>query len=167
MPVKSNYQEWKRRWTAIEKASKESIRSATPGVAKEVRDLIRERIPPGNSSRQGMTNAFPGYAARGTLKSAIVAGPVRDQGKSFVAKVGLGASVGAKTRMIARVHEYGMVIKARNKPYMRFQIGGQWVSIKRVRIRSKRFFRAGMDEAQQRFPEFVGKYIKGRFPRKG
>jgi hypothetical protein len=55
----------------------------------------------------------------------------------------------------AYVHEYGMTIHARTKPYLHFQIGDKWIKTKQVRIRQKRFFRSGWDEARAKFPQFI------------
>lgn len=140
------------------------LREATPAVARYTRDTIRKRVPPGNTSTSGMSNRFPGYAATGDLKNAIVAGPVRTRVRAFHAKVGIADHANAFTRTKARVHEYGKVIHARRAPYLHFQVRGQWVKVKRVRVRAKRFFRAGWDEAQRNFPEILGRHVRQRWP---
>lgn len=164
MPVRSNIREWQAALRDVQRDHKQAVRDATPAVARYARDQIRARIPPGATESRGMTNRFPGYAATGNLKSAIVAGPVRVSGDTYSAAVGLSANVGGFNAMKALVHEYGMVIRAKNVPYMTFQIMGKWVRVKRVRIRAKRFFRAGMDEAARRFPEIVAEHLTRRFP---
>lgn len=158
---------WRAELDGVRRGTHEVIRQATPAVARYTRDTIRKRVPPGATTAVGMSNRFPGYAATGRLKSQIVAGPVRNSGNNgFTAHVGLAANATRLDEIKARVHEYGMVIHARNRPFMVFQIQGRWVQVRRVRIRAKRFFRSGWAEAQTRFPDILGQYVRQRWPAK-
>lgn len=124
--------------------TREAIRRATAKVAGHAVERIREQVPPGGSG------AFPGYAATGTLKAAITAGPVVVNGDTYRSVVAVRG--GAKVQMYATVHEYGKVITARRKPYLVFRINGQWIRTKQVRIRAKRFFETGWNAAVAELP---------------
>lgn len=163
MPARSNLNQWRQALRSAQTNHQEIIRQMAPAVAREARDTIRRRLPPGATSSSGMTNPFPGYAATGRLKESIVAGPATKAGNSFRIYVGLARHARKLERMKFAVHEYGMVIKARNKPYLTFKIGDKWISTKRVRIRAKRFFRSGWDEVRRRFPELMGQYVRQRW----
>lgn len=164
MPVRSNIQAYRRALREAGADTQKVIRQALPMIARDVRDTIRKRIPPGSSSGSGMSSRFPGYAATGALKNSIAAGPVRGTKTNFSCSVGLAANANRLTQIKARVHEYGMVIHARNAPRLVFQVQGRWVAVPRVRIRAKRFFRSGWAEAQRKFPELLGTYIQQRWP---
>ena len=62
----------------------------------------------------------------------------------------------------ASVHEYGMVIRGR--PWLIFQIQGEWKKVRRVRITSKRFFRDGVRRGARRFPQIMGEQIELTLP---
>lgn len=156
----SNIRQWQAAVKRVENDAQAAIREATPAMARQARDAIRSRIPPGASG-----GLFPGYAATGRMKSQVVAGPVRPRGKtSFGAKVGLAANATALDRIKARVHEYGKIIRARRKPYLVFKIGEQWIRAKSVRIKPKEPFRTGWEEAQRNMPALMQKHIAARWP---
>jgi hypothetical protein len=151
---------------ALDKEKKltgQALRQAVPQLAEYTRDTIRKRIPPGASTSSGMSNRFPGYAATGGLKNAVVAGPLQVQGNVYRATVGIPATTSPAILTRAYVHEFGKVIHARRAPYLVFQVQGQWVKTKRVRIRAKRFFRAGWGEAKGYFPEALGRMVRSHW----
>lgn len=51
----------------------------------------------------------------------------------------------------ARQKEYGGVIKAKNAPYLVFQIDGQWVQVKQVYQAPQPAFRPAMDENWKKY----------------
>jgi hypothetical protein len=51
----------------------------------------------------------------------------------------------------AKQKEYGGVIKAKNAPYLVFQIDGQWVQIKQVYQAPQPAFRPAMDENWKKY----------------
>lgn len=164
----ANIQAWREALDNQENAFLQTARAATPAVARFTRDNIIKRIPPDNTSTSGMTNPFPGYAATGSLKSSIVAGPVQNRGQdSWVAYVGVAVNATRLQKIKAYVHEYGMIIYPRNAKVLRFYIPGVGIVFAdKVRIRAKRFMRSGWDEARQRFPEIIEGYIRQRWPLK-
>ncbi len=140
-----------------------ALRQATGAIAGYARDTIRKRIPPGATTSSGMSNRFPGYAATGRLKGAVVATPVRREGDSFVSLVGIPPTADNLTLIKAYVHEFGKVIRTRRAPYLHFQVQGQWVKVKRVRIRAKRFFRSGWAEARHYFPDAMRRMVRSHW----
>lgn len=102
--------------------------------ADELQAAIRANIP---HTRGQSAGRFPGYAATGALWSDVQRTKARRVGLVTVADVYMrpGAS-----RVYQRVHEHGGVIRAKNKPYLVFKIGGRWVRVKQVRIRKKEYF---------------------------
>lgn len=54
--------------------------------------------------------------------------------------------VGAGTNVVyARIHEEGGVIKAKNAPYLHFQVGGRWVKTKQVTIPARPYVRPSIE----------------------
>ena len=138
------------------KATKEQVTKAMYYANRKTADAaqayVRRYIPPPKGS-----SLFPGYAATGALSNAVsVAGPMPITGgvKSdiFMAQ--------DRTRVYQRIHEYGGIIKARNKPYLVFMIMGRWVRVKQVRIRPKRYWYHGWRYGMQRFHLVFDKYMK-------
>ena len=57
------------------------------------------------------------------------------------------ASVGPRGVKYARIHEYGGIIKAKNKPFLVFQTkDGAWHSVKAVHIPARPYMRPAFDE---------------------
>lgn len=162
-----NTAELKRALRVHQTEYRQVLREAMPAISRNARDRIRNRIPPGATTRSGMTNPFPGYAATGNLKSNVVAGPVKEVNGIYIANVGIAVHANRHTKMVFVVHEYGKVIHARpDNPtgLMSFRVQGQWVRTPRVRIKAKRFFRSGWDEARRQFPEILNENIVQRWP---
>ena len=121
-------------------------------TADAAQSYVRRYIPPPKGA-----SLFPGYAAKGALSNAVsVDGPIPIAGgvKSdiFMAQ--------DRTRIYQRIHEYGGIIKARNKPYLVFRVQGRWVRTKQVTIRPKRYWYHGWRYGLQRFHLMFEKYMK-------
>lgn len=142
-----------------------AVRRAAPAVARYVRDTVRKRIPPGNTSTSGMSNRFPGYAATGRLKNSIVASPVQESaGRRSNIRVGVAAGASRLDHIKLHVHEYGKVIRPRRAPYLVFRNEeGRLVFARRVRIRAKRFFRSGWDEAQRNYVRILTQELRRNY----
>ena len=144
------------RWVANARAEQERIhraaRGAMPAVGRDVRDMVRNRIPPG-ASPAGITNAFGGYAATGRMKASFVASPVTEEGGRIRARVGLRAGYAAVDGIKAYVHEDGAVIRPRRARALRFEIGSRVIFAKSVRIRPKGYFAAAWEQARQEAPQ--------------
>jgi hypothetical protein len=153
----SNYEQWKREIEAMGSVTDATMQEALTEVGAFARDAIRRRLPPGGDGR------FPGYASKGILKNAIVAGRVTGSPGNQRISVGLASNAGPRTRIKAFVHEYGMTIHAKRYPYMTFKINGKWVKAKQVTIRAKHFFADGWAEAERMLPEIVAQYLRQRW----
>lgn len=141
-----------------------AVREVMPAVGRYTRDTIRKRIPPGNTSTSGMSNPFPGYAATGRMRTTIVSGPIIDLGGGkYRIRVGIAANARVLDRIKIFVHEYGMVIRPRRASVLRFQVRGETVFAKKVRIRAKRFMRSGFYEAQINYPRIVEQEMAKRW----
>lgn len=129
----------------LEKKFAFATRKAASRGGRVLRDAIREQIPP----PRGAGN-FPGYAAKGALRRAIVdTEPVnRPTAKDWQVSVLVNQS--SPARVYARIHNVGGVIRARNAPYLKFKIGNQWIQVKQVRIRRKSYMAQGVKLARER-----------------
>lgn len=145
-----NIKDWQQAFSRVRTNIREGNKKAVEEAAAYARDRIQMRIPPGATN-----SSFPGYAATGQLKNAIVASPARQVGKEYVARVGLSQSAPRIVHIKAFVHEYGMVIHAKNGPYLIFQVQGKWVKVPSVTIRPKRFIAYGWRDARERFSEVL------------
>lgn len=157
---------WMQDLYAERNVARGAVRDSAPAVSRYVRDTIRKRIPPGNSSTSGMSNRFPGYAATGRLKSAIVSSPVQE-GPNRVSTIRVGIAAGASRldHIKLHVHEYGKVIRPRRARLLVFRNeAGQLVFARRVRIRAKRFFRSGWDEASRNYVRVLNRELRSRWP---
>ncbi len=129
----------------LEKKFAFATRKAASRGGRVLRDAIREQIPP----PRGAGN-FPGYAAKGALRRAIVdTEPVnRPTARDWQVSVVINESSSA--RVYAHIHNVGGVIRARNAPYLKFKIGNQWIQVKQVRIRRKSYMAQGVKLARER-----------------
>jgi hypothetical protein len=134
------------------------ISGAAELLAETARDEIRDRLPPGGSK-----SVFPGYAATGRLRNAIVSEPVRYDGQRYRARVGLDRGASALTRTIASVHERGATIRPRRAPALVFQVQGRWVRTQQVRSRAKHYFSQGWAAASRRIPGLLTRLIERGF----
>ena len=72
-------------------------------------------------------------------------------------KVGRGWTVRVWVRLIgrvalyARIHETGGVIRAKNGPYLHFNVQGRWVRVPSVTITRKQYFAKGIKKTRQTF----------------
>ena len=106
----------------------------TKAAAREVQLAIRDKLP---GYRTG-AGKFEGYAATGALRRAVSTTAPRKTRNGYEAEVFLAPG---PHMVYAAIHEYGGIIRARRAPYLVFKVKGQWVSVKQVRIRQKKFWR--------------------------
>jgi hypothetical protein len=149
-----NFDQWKREVELMGSVTSKTIRAALPEVGEYAKQAIQRRLPPGDDGR------FPGYAAKGNLKSAIVVSKVTGGQNSPTITVGLAKNTSQLNLIKAFVHEYGMTIHARRFIYMTFKIKGKWVRAKQVTIRPKHFFRDAWEETAQKFPVIVEQFLR-------
>jgi hypothetical protein len=62
----------------------------------------------------------------------------------------------------ARVHELGAVIHARRAPYLKFQIDGQWVQVRSVKIPARPHWRPAIDKAKTPIIREIGNELNRR-----
>lgn len=62
----------------------------------------------------------------------------------------------------AAIHESGGVIRATNKPYLKFQIGNRWVSVKEVTIPARPYLEPAISENVDEMYKIIYDNIKER-----
>lgn len=78
------------------------------------------------------------------------------------------ASVGPRGVKYARIHEYGGIIKAKNKPFMVFQTkDGAWHSVKSVHIPARPYMRPAFDEHEQDINDVMARVIERKLKEVG
>lgn len=55
-------------------------------------------------------------------------------------EIGAGSNV-----VYARIHEFGGTIKAKNAPFLKFQIGGRWAQVKQVQIPARPYVKPSIE----------------------
>lgn len=59
----------------------------------------------------------------------------------------------------ARIHNYGGIIRAKNKPYLVFKINGKWIKVKSVTIKARQYM--GFNEQMlKKYEEMIVKYYQ-------
>ena len=129
----------------LEKKFAFATRKAASRGGRVLRDAIREQIPP----PRGAGN-FPGYAATGTLRRAIVDTEPVNRPRANDWQVSVLVNESSPARVYAHIHNVGGVIRARNAPYLKFKIGNQWIQVKQVRIKRKNYMANGVKLARER-----------------
>jgi len=56
----------------------------------------------------------------------------------------------------ARIHELGGVIKAKNVPYLRFKVDGNWVSVTQVTIPPRPYIMSSLNESVKKIGDILG-----------
>ena len=126
-----------------------ATRAAARDAGRTARDAIRRQVPDGT----GPVGRWPGYAATGRLRAAVVAQePVRLSSRTQNAgdwEVRVGVQRTRRAVVYARIHEWGGTIRPVRAKVLRFVLHGQVVFAQRVRIRRKRWFLTGWRLAQE------------------
>lgn len=129
----------------LEKKFVFATRKAASRGGRVLRDSIREFVPP----PKGAGN-FPGYAAKGALRRAIVDTEPINRPTARDWQVSVLVNENSPARVYAHIHNVGGVIRARNAPYLKFKIGNQWIQVKQVRIKRKSYMAQGVKLARER-----------------
>lgn len=153
MPARSNFPEWSAAMRDAQRQYGVAMRSGVEHMGMFTRDAVRRLVPPGAVG----ASRFPGYAATGSLKNSIIYTPVRKDGDRYMTTVGVDPGAPRIEQIKASAHEYGVVIRGR--PWLVFQIQGEWKKVRRVRIVSKRFFRDGVRWGADRFARIMSDQI--------
>ena len=130
----------------LEKKFAFATRKAASRGGRVLRDAIREQIPP----PRGAGN-FPGYAAKGTLRRAIVDTEPQNRPRANDWQVSVVVNESSPARVYAHIHNVGGVIVPRKAKILRF-IGqdGKVVFAHRVRIKRKNYMAQGVKLARER-----------------
>lgn len=155
-----NFAEWQNALKQHEKKLQLVAGEAAYHAAIKARDRVYDRLPPGIASVQGMTNEFPGYAARGRMKTTFAAYAPTRQGNTARSRMALSQNANRLDRQKAYVHEYGWIIRPRRAKYLVFKIFDKWVSVKRAVIREKRYFRSAWAETLRAGRADIERYIR-------
>ncbi len=100
--------------------------------------LARQRMRPGGGGPQTRT----GRLARSLRRR------VSRQGDAVLGELSADAPYAA-------AQEYGAVIQARQGKYLKFQVQGRWVSVRRVVLPARPFLRPAADQAVKDLQEYV------------
>jgi HK97 gp10 family phage protein len=65
------------------------------------------------------------------------------------------ASVGPRNVVYAAIQEFGGIINAREGGYLRFQIDGQWITVRSVTIPARPYLRPALDENKDEIREAI------------
>jgi len=115
----------------ITRASAQACKAA----AREVQLAIRDKLP----GYQTPAGKFEGYAATGALRRAVSVTDPRRTSDGHQAEVYLAPG---RHMIYAGIHEFGGIIRAKNPSgYLTFRVRGQWVRVRQVRIRQKKYWR--------------------------
>jgi len=91
----------------------------------------------------------------GRLRGSI-ATEVRQDGNTVTGRIGSNV-------VYAHIHELGGVIRPKTATYLRFQIGGQWKSVKQVRMPARPFLRPALEDNMGRFREIFRRSLMEAF----
>jgi len=84
----------------------------------------------------------------GRLRNSIT-GKAQRIGNKIIGKVGTNVEY-------ARIHEFGGDIYPKNAPYLRFQVNGQWVTTKHVKIPKRPYLQPSLKENRDRILRDLG-----------
>lgn len=90
----------------------------------------------------------------GALEKSIKKGPYLQRGVGAAGEQKIYSNL-----VYAAIHEFGGVIRAKNKPYLVFKVNGHWYRKKQVTIPKRPYFQPAADEAIAKWPEFVEETI--------
>jgi len=100
----------------------------------------------------GHKDEAPDYTDSGAATGQQVPGPERAKGR---VKIYVGTNV-----VYAAIQEFGGTITPRRAPFLRFQIDGEWVSAKSVRIPAHPYVRPTFDEDGDEAVREVGEALR-------
>lgn len=140
---------------AYDKAARSTVNKGTRLIQREIRK--RAGKPKGK---------FPGYASKGALAREVERTPVKKTGNRYVGKFGFLHE--GKSSKYRRIHEFGGIIRPKNKPYLMFRLpNGQWIRTKKVKIRRKKYFHdgagIGFRKMKRALPEHMRSQVRLRF----
>ncbi|CAL7894005.1 phage virion morphogenesis protein [Fusobacterium necrophorum subsp. funduliforme] len=129
-------------------ATRELMNKISQDMRKTVRDRFRTSTGP-----NGEQWATVGYRSGRPL---VITGSLRDSLRRSYDK---NKAVLGTDDIRARLHQYGGLIQAKNKPYLTFKIGDSWVKKKSVYIRARPYI--GFNQAMiERYREMAAKHVQ-------
>jgi len=103
--------------------------------------MQREMTRTADWSREHRLSGNPLHNRTNNLRSSI-------HGEASATDSEITGIVGSNM-IYAPVHEFGAVIRAKNAPFLRFQVNGHWVSVKEVTIPARPFLAPAVDAMRQ------------------
>ena len=70
------------------------------------------------------------------------------------------AEIGFRGLAYAKIQEYGGTIRAKNRPYLMFRVGGKFVKVRQVTIRGKHYFENAIESEKNHAVEAMGDVIR-------
>lgn len=145
----------------LEKEMKISTRPLMNSISKKMRktvyDRFRNSTAPDGSQWAGITHR--------TGKPLWITGKLA---RSLKREYSKDRAIITTNDIRARLHNYGGIIKAKNKPYLHFKIGNKWIKVKQVKIKARPFigFNQQMEdnyikEIEQHYKKEILKKIGG------
>ena len=129
-------------------ATRELMDKISQDMRKSVHDRLRTSTGP-----NGEQWATVGYRKGRPL---VITGSLRDSLKHSYSK---NKAVLGTDDIRARLHQYGGLIQAKNKPYLIFKVGDNWVKKKSVYIRARPYI--GFNQAMiEKYGEMVAKHVQ-------
>jgi len=128
------------------------LRRAAMFAGETMQKSVQKRIPPPRGAWSSCC-----HKATGVMRGDVKFRKPRRTDRGYVVRIGM---FGNASRKYQRIHEYGGVIRAKNKPYLTFKINGRWIRVKEVRIRPKFYFQRGWRSGVRRIAESLPANIR-------
>jgi phage gpG-like protein len=128
----------------------QEMRKAIAGALDVENQMTMRHIGQNKLSRRGPTTLG---RVTSTLLQSLRATPVQVGSTSVETAIGTNVEY-------AGVHERGAVIRAKNKPYLRFNVGGRWVQKKSVTLPARRWLSSGIEERADNYSRALGEAIE-------
>lgn len=95
------------------------------------------------------------------INAPVLTGALRNSVSTQSRATGSGAEaeIGFRGVVYARIQEYGGVIRAKNKPYLMFQVGGHFVKVRQVTIKGKHYFERAIESEKANAVNAMGSVI--------
>lgn len=151
MPVRHNTKEFIAGIQRREHIMKSNVARIADKAGILMRDAIKDEIPPNNNG----VSSWPGWEAKGTLKSQVV------HSKPTLARTQYTSTVymrlNSNTRKYFMVHEDGMEIHAKTPRGMRFYSipHGRVITRHVVTIKPKHYWANGVEQGKRKIREML------------
>ena len=151
MPVRHNTKEFIAGIQRREQSVKTNVARIADKAGILMRDAIKDEIPPNNNG----VSSWPGWEAKGTLKSQVV------HSKPTLARTQYTSTVymrlNSQTRKYFMAHEEGMTIRAKTNKGMYFFsiLHGRVIRRMTVTIKAKHYWANGVEKGKRDIREML------------